>query len=76
METKASTFDIPKGPQINDIRLSRLSHPRATLFAAVMLAIVFLLFGVFANAMAPPHMPAPNTLDGAAVLVCDWVLNS
>ena len=66
------TTDI--GPLVNDMRLSRLSHPRATLVAMVLLASVFLLFGMFAAAGEPAATPAPNTLDGAILLIGDWVL--
>ena len=61
------------GPTVNEIRISRLSHPRATLMAMVLLAVVFLLFGMFANAIEVTHAAAPNTIEGAAVLISDWV---
>ncbi len=61
------------GPTVNEIRLSRLSHPRATLMAMVLLAGVFLLFGMFANATEVSHAAAPNTIEGAAMLIGDWV---
>ncbi|MCZ6458551.1 MAG: hypothetical protein O6766_04240 [Gammaproteobacteria bacterium] len=66
-----------KSTMINDMRLSRLSHPRATLVAMVLLAIVFLTFGVFAQAMqGGVEMPAPNTIQGALVLVSDWAFGA
>ncbi len=66
-----------KSTMINDMRLSRLSHPRATLVAMVLLAIVFLTFGVFAQAMqGSVEMPAPNTIQGALVLVSDWAFGA
>ena len=66
-----------KSPRINDMRLSRLSHPRATLVAMILLAVVFLTFGVFAQAMQPGvEMPAPNTVEGALMLVSDWVFGA
>jgi hypothetical protein len=34
----------------NNIRLSRISHPRATFWAIALLVVVFLGFGVFAEA--------------------------
>ena len=70
--TKSTSFGY--GPTVNDMRLSRLSHPRATLVAMVLLAAVFLLFGMFANAVEPSYTPAPNTIDGALALIGDWVL--
>lgn len=74
VETKASdTFS--RGPVVSDIRLSRLTHPRGTLVAMILLAVVFILFGMFAEARPTAHVPAPNTLDGAAYLVTDWVLH-
>ncbi len=42
-----------KGTMNHSIRLSRVNHPRGTLVAMVLLAAVFLLFGVFANALHP-----------------------
>jgi hypothetical protein len=37
----------------NNIRLSRISHPRATLWAMALLIIVFLGFGIWAEASLP-----------------------
>jgi hypothetical protein len=73
VNTKATS--IGYGPTIGDMRLSRLSHPRATLMAMVLLAVVFLLFGMFANAVEPAYTPAPNTINGAMTLIGDWVLD-
>ena len=36
-----------------DFRLSRISHPRATLWAMILLALVFLGLGLLAGAFAP-----------------------
>lgn len=68
------TNQISYGPTIGDMRLSRLSHPRASLFAMILLAVVFLLFGLFASAVEPSYSPAPNTLNGTVSLIGDWVL--
>jgi len=68
------TSQLKYGPTIGDIRLSRLSHPRASLFAMILLAVVFLLFGLFASAMEPSYTPAPATLNGTVSLIGDWVL--
>ena len=66
-------FNNGKSPLINDMRLSRLSHPRATLVAIILLAVVFLLFGVVAQTMNPAvEIPAPNTVDGAFMLLRIW----
>ena len=62
------------GPTVDEMRMSRLSHPRGTLFAMVLLAAVFLIFGLFVGAAEPAPMPAPNTIDGAAQLIGNWVL--
>ncbi len=45
--------DTGKGTMNHSIRLSRVNHPRGTLVAMVLLAAVFLLFGVFAHALHP-----------------------
>ena len=68
------TSPIEYGPTIGDMRLSRLSHPRASLFAMILLAVVFLLFGLFASAVEPTYTPAPNTLNGTVSLIGDWVV--
>ena len=73
VNTKSTS--IGYGPTIGDMRLSRLSHPRATVMAMVLLAVVFLLFGMFANAVEPAYTPAPNTINGAMTLIGDWVLD-
>ena len=62
----------------HSIRLSRLTHPRASLFAMVLLVLVFGVFGAVANAMHPElsvqgPAAAPNTYQGAAMLVSDWI---
>jgi hypothetical protein len=41
----------------------------------ILLAAVFLLFGMFAAAAVEPgYVPPPSTVDGAASLIGDWVL--
>lgn len=59
-----------KGIMNYSIRLSRLSHPRATMLAMILLAAVFLLFGLFANALHPElAMQAPEkSIDVLAIL--------
>jgi len=69
------TPHIEYGPTITDMRMSRLRHPRASLLAMILLAVVFLLFGMFATAVEPGYSPAPNTINGAASLIGDWVLS-
>ncbi len=39
----------------NNIRLSRISHPRATAWAVALRVVVFLTFGVFAEAAMVLH---------------------
>ena len=68
------TNQIESGPTIGDMRLSRLSHPRASLVAMILLAVVFLMFGMIASAMEPSYTPAPNTINGAVSLIGDWML--
>lgn len=69
------TTHLEYGPTIGEMRMSRLGHPRASLFAIILLAVVFLLFGLFANGAAADYSPAPNTIDGAMVLMGNWVLS-
>ena len=59
---------------ISEIRMSRLSHPRASLFAMLLLAGVFLLFGLIASALEPSYTPAPNTFEGSARIFGHWLL--
>lgn len=60
-------------PIISEIRMSRLSHPRATLYAMLLLAAVFLLFGVIVSALGPDYSPAPSTIEGSAMIFADWL---
>lgn len=70
----SKTSHLEYGPTTTDMRMSRLSHPRASLFAMTLLAVVFLLFGLFASAAEPAYAPAVNTIDGAMALFGDWVI--
>ena len=74
-EQRVNGKNLDIGPTIGDMRLSRLSHPRASLMAMVLLAVVFLLFGLFASAAEASYAPAPNTVGGAVSLIGDWVAN-
>lgn len=40
----------------NNIRLSRISHPRATLLGVALLFAVFMLFGLWAQVFHPEWM--------------------
>lgn len=72
VNTKANPLSY--GPTISDMRLSRLTHPRATMLAIILLAVVFLLFGMFAGALETGYTPAPSTPGGTASLIGNWVL--
>ena len=50
----------------NNLRLSRVSHPRATGWAVALLVVVFLAFGIWAEAAITAANSAPIVLDGAA----------
>ncbi len=61
----------------HSIRLSRLTHPRASLIALVLLAVVFGLFGIVASALHPElsaAVPAtvPSLFEFAAGLFNNW----
>ena len=63
-------------PMFSEIRMSRLAQPRATVVAMILLAVVFLLFGVFASAVEPTYSAAPNTLEGMATIFGNWVFGA
>ncbi len=46
----------------NNIRMSRISHPRGTFWAMLLLTVVFLGFGVWAEACLPETTAFGNTL--------------
>jgi hypothetical protein len=73
---KTQTQQIPyrERPLISEIRMSRLSHPRASVFAMLLLAAVFLLFGLVASAYEPSYSPAPNTIEGTARIFGHWLM--
>lgn len=48
----------------NNIRLSRIYQPRATLWAMALLTIVFLGFGIWAEATLPALNASAVMLDG------------
>lgn|GEM_PF-6994234 len=60
---------VSEKPVLSEIRMSRLRYPRATLFAMILLAVVFLLFGWVASAFEPAYTPAPSTFEGAAMII-------
>ena len=67
------TTELHLGPTADEMRLSRVSHPRATLMAIILLAAVFLLFGMFASAAQPDYAPALGGSAGSTTLLGSWV---
>ena len=65
--------ELRYGPTINEMRLSRLSHPRATLVAMILLALVFGAFGLLASAAEVSYTPSPASLGGSLSLISHWV---
>ncbi len=61
-------------PLISEIRMSRLRHPRASILAMVLLAVVFLAFGLIASALEPGYSPAPSTAEGLAMIIGNALL--
>lgn len=57
-------------------RLSRIRAPRGTLVAMALVALVFVLFGLAANALAPDQAAAnpAGQLNGLAVQLGHWLL--
>lgn len=51
-----------------NIRLSRVSHPRGSIWAMLLLIVVFLGFGVFAEACLIEDTATQNTQEHVAVL--------
>ena len=45
---------------MKSIRLSRISHPRATIWGLALVAVVFLAFGAWAEVFAPIAEQAPT----------------
>ena len=66
---------------IHSIRLSRLTHPRATLIAIVLLAVVLGLFGIVASALLPElstttPVAMPPVVQYAVGIFEHWALGS
>jgi len=73
-----ATFSDPRPahrPLISEIRVSRLRQPRATILAMILLAVVFLLFGMIAAAVEPAHPPMPTSAEGVANFVLTWLVH-
>jgi len=62
------------------LRLSRISHPRATLCAMILLALVFLFFGLVAQAYVPEvewdgtASVEVQVLQSVSAFMRDWVV--
>ena len=59
-------------PTIAELRMSRLRYPRGTLMAMILLAVVFLLFGLFASAIQPEYAAPPETITGLLSSLSEW----
>jgi hypothetical protein len=67
----------PLALRFSELRMTRLSHPRANLLAVLLLAAVFLIFGLIASAaLEPSYTPAPSTAEGSMLLIGNWLLGS
>lgn len=57
-------------------RLSRIKAPRGTLTALILLALVFIVFGVVVSTAAPEHAAvAPHYFDDhPALTLANWML--
>ena len=53
----------------SSFRLSRISNPRATLWAMILLALVFLCFGLVAEAYVPEIDTARDASEGFGAAV-------
>ena len=57
-------------------RLSRIRAPRGTITAVILLAVFFILFGLWVSAVAPEHAAAaPRYLDRAPAVV-NWLVDT
>jgi hypothetical protein len=58
-------------------RLSRIKAPRGTITAIVLLAVVFIVFGLVVSAASPAHAAAaPRYFDGTALTFVNWLLGT
>ena len=56
-----------------NIRMSRISHPRATWFAFALLIVVFLTFGIWAEASLPEVQSATPLLESGLAAHYPWL---
>jgi len=54
-------------------RLSRLTYPRTSLTAIVLLALVFGVFGAVASTLQPDPANGVATVDAATTLLNNWI---
>lgn len=67
----------PLALRFSELRMTRLSHPRANLLAMILLAVVFLIFGLIAStALEPSYTPAPSSTEGTMLLIGNWLAGS
>lgn len=57
-------------------RLSRIRAPRANLASALLLAAVFLAFGLLMAALAPEQVAAAPAFDGPDFRLAHWLLGT
>ena len=57
----------------NNIRLSRISHPRATLMGFALLIAVFLVFGLWAQVSYPELSHASMFMDSSNGEPANWL---
>lgn len=58
------------------LRVSRIRAPRGTLAAAMLVAVVFIVFGLALSALAPDHSAAaPLHLEQKALTFSNWLLD-
>lgn len=57
-------------------RLSRIRAPRGNLAAVILLAAVFIAFGLLMSGLAPAHADAvPRHFDSQALTFANWMLS-
>ncbi len=63
----------PAPSQAMNIRLSRISYPRATWWAMLLLVAVFLLFGLWAEASLPAAQTSDTDWQTSLAAGVPWV---
>jgi hypothetical protein len=58
-------------------RLSRIKAPRGTIAAIVLLAVVFIAFGLVISSASPEHAAmTPRYFDNTALTFANWLLGN